>query len=298
MTRAIGLKAGENCGQAFPAKLVIEGKTRSLYHRRLCLVCSPFGAHNTSKSPPGLVPEGELASVRRHRRNANTYRYQKRKRRSLKADLVEGRGGCCESCGYARTSRALEFHHRDAGTKEFPISRGSVSRQRLFTESRKCELLCANCHRGRHLHAAAEDDATIVVLRRERKEQAVALFGSLCQGCRRSFPSRVFEFHHVDALTKGFAISADGILRPWELIVAELEKCVLLCANCHREVHAGVRELFDDGLLGLADPAGPYVAVRPAPSCLGSRGTLGLARTRLLSGAQRIPVSAWSATSM
>ena len=32
----------------------------------------------------------------------------------------------------------------------------------------------------------------------------------------------------------------------------------MLCANCHREVHAGVRELFDDGLLGLAEDGAPY----------------------------------------
>jgi predicted HNH restriction endonuclease len=31
--------------------------------------------------------------------------------------------------------------------------------------------------------------------------------------------------------------------RPWEAIAAELLKCVMLCANCHREIHAGVRQL-------------------------------------------------------
>lgn len=291
MIRAHRLKACENCGRAFPAKVVIEGKTRSLYHRRFCLGCSPFGAHNTSKWPSGSVSAGEVAIVRRRRRNASTYRYQKRKRRALKAELVEIRGGCCEVCGYAQTSSALEFHHRDSSAKDFSISRGSVSRVRLLAESRKCELLCANCHRGRHCHIAAEDDATIVRLRRERKEQAVALLGSLCQGCGRSFSSRVFEFHHLDARTKGFAISADGILRSWDLMVAELEKCVLLCANCHREVHAGARELFDDGLLGLADPAAPYRAAR-------GRGAVAARaeRRRRLAG-QRIPVSARSVSS-
>jgi predicted HNH restriction endonuclease len=33
----------------------------------------------------------------------------------------------------------------------------------------------------------------------------------------------------------------------------------MLCANCHREVHAGMREL-DDALLGLAEAAGGYAA--------------------------------------
>ncbi|TMF58485.1 MAG: hypothetical protein E6I19_01595 [Chloroflexi bacterium] len=63
----------------------------------------------------------------------------------------------------------------------------------------------------------------------------------------------------MDAKDKGFGIGQDGIPRSWEKVVAELEKCVMLCANCHREVHARVRELRPT-LLGLAEDALPYVA--------------------------------------
>lgn len=85
--------------------------------------------------------------------------------------------------------------------------------------------------------------------------------GGTCAGCGRDGVPAIFEFHHRDATQKEFGIGQDGIPRRWEKVVAELAKCVMLCANCHREVHAGVRDLdHDEGLLGLAEDAMPYAA--------------------------------------
>ncbi|TMF66513.1 MAG: hypothetical protein E6I20_03900 [Chloroflexi bacterium] len=69
----------------------------------------------------------------------------------------------------------------------------------------------------------------------------------------------MFEFHHLDSTTKNFGISEDGIARSWEKTEQELQKCVLLCANCHREVHAGARRI-EEGLPGLAEATHPYAA--------------------------------------
>lgn len=236
------------------------------------------------------MPAAELIELRKRRRNAKNYRYQKKQRKVLNAELIRLRGGCCEVCGYARILAALEFHHRDASSKEFGIGAASVSRERLLAEAAKCDLVCANCHRARHAATARVAGAPVVQFRRRTKRRAVDLLGGRCHGCTQVFPVAAFEFHHLDARTKDFAISVDGIPRPWERIAAELAKCVLVCANCHREVHAGVRELFDDGLLGLAEQAAPYASrarkrpTLPVPS-VGRRG-------------YRIPVSAWSSTSV
>jgi hypothetical protein len=250
--RPIQTRRCGQCGAQFPAKAVIGNSVRSLYRRRFCLSCSPFGAHNTSRLPPGALAPSELIEHRRKRRNAKTYRYQKKKRTELKAELIASRGGRCEECGYNAATAALEFHHRDAGSKEFQISYGGVSRKRLWDEAAKCDLLCANCHRLRHIGVPKDDEPKTVELRRERKRQAVRMLGGVCQGCRVEFPARLFEFHHLDARTKDFAISADGILRSLAKIEAELAKCVLLCANCHRETHAGLRSFTCDQAVGEA----------------------------------------------
>ncbi len=50
----------------------------------------------------------------------------------------------------------------------------------------------------------------------------------------------VFDFHHVDPKTKSFGVSGSGITRAWSAVEAELKKCILVCANCHREISLGL----------------------------------------------------------
>lgn len=79
--------------------------------------------------------------------------------------------------------------------------------------------------------------------RRTLKLRAVALLGGKCIGCGYDEYPGVLDFHHLDPLTKSFGISAGGFSRSWASIEAELQKCVLVCANCHREIELGVRDI-------------------------------------------------------
>jgi len=200
----------------------------------------------------------DLAELRRKKRNAKTYRYQKKARARLRAELLESRGNACEDCGYYRAAAALEFHHRDPRSKDFTLSSASTKPARIWAEASKCDLICANCHRRRHLAVQVPNEDPVVRSRRETKRRAVALLGGQCVGCGGTFPEPLFEFHHLDARTKEFAISHDGITRRWKKIEAELAKCVLLCANCHRETHAGLRTFTTDP--GVAEAAAAYRA--------------------------------------
>ena len=42
---------------------------------------------------------------------------------------------------------------------------------------------------------------------------------------------------------KSFRISQNGLTRSWEKICEEVDKCILVCANCYRELHAKKRSL-------------------------------------------------------
>lgn len=71
-------------------------------------------------------------------------------RRKLKARAVAYKGGKCELCGYSKSLAAMEFHHRDPGTKDFKVSGTHRRWEAIRPELDKCTLLCANCHRELH----------------------------------------------------------------------------------------------------------------------------------------------------
>lgn len=46
------------------------------------------------------------------------------------------------------------------------------------------------------------------------------------------------EFHHLNPNKKDFGIS--GGTKSFETLRPEVDKCILVCSNCHREIHANV----------------------------------------------------------
>ena len=79
--------------------------------------------------------------------------------------------------------------------------------------------------------------------RRRVKQILVAEAGGCCAECGYRTCSAALQFHHVDPSTKRFALSHAGVTRSLDRAREEARKCVLLCANCHAEVEAGVRVL-------------------------------------------------------
>lgn len=63
-----------------------------------------------------------------------------------------------------------------------------------------------------------------------------------CNVCGESEPC-CLDFHHRDPETKDFTLSKASAGMSLKRIKEEIEKCVVLCSNCHRKVHAGVLQL-------------------------------------------------------
>lgn len=73
----------------------------------------------------------------------------------------------------------------------------------------------------------------------KRKQDLVAHFGGKCIHCGYSKCVAALEFHHRDPATKSFELSQNALGKSWNNIIAEAEKCDLVCSNCHAEIHYG-----------------------------------------------------------
>lgn len=90
---------------------------------------------------------------------------------------------------------------------------------------------------------AAKEDARVYMRERYRKakQKAVAYMGGVCADCGGEFHQAVFDFHHLNPSEKEVG-PASTLLLKWEKAKAELDKCVMLCANCHRLRHYAEEE--------------------------------------------------------
>jgi hypothetical protein len=74
--------------------------------------------------------------------------------------------------------------------------------------------------------------------RKKVRQMAVEYKGGKCEICGYYRCVDALEFHHNDFFEKRFGISEKGCTRSWKEVMGELDKCIMICANCHRELHA------------------------------------------------------------
>ena len=83
------------------------------------------------------------------------------------------------------------------------------------------------------------------VARRRRKVKSILVeeAGGGCTVCGYDRHLGALQFHHVEPGGKRLGLAAQGVARALDTLRVEAQKCVLLCANCHAEVEAGIVSL-------------------------------------------------------
>lgn len=84
---------------------------------------------------------------------------------------------------------------------------------------------------------------------RSNKIRAVEYMGGECGICGEAYPACVFDFHHIEPDKKEIKL-ARLLKFSWAKVMTELDKCIMLCANCHRLVHESPNPDTDQELIG------------------------------------------------
>lgn len=163
-------------------------------------------------------------------------------RYSKKIKGIKLLGNKCEICGNENIYHLI-FHHNN-NDKDFEISDKKNMRWSLLEkEIKKCRLLCENCHRELHYNETNGDK------RRNDKIIYLDYKDNKCEKCGYDNCNASLTFHHKDPEIKEFTIGSlsermNSVNDLNNIIKKELDKCNLLCMNCHREEHFDI-EFFE-----------------------------------------------------
>jgi hypothetical protein len=81
--------------------------------------------------------------------------------------------------------------------------------------------------------------------RKDLKKLLVEYKGGKCEKCGYDKSIAAMDFHHEDPKQKEFGLSQRGLTKSLKNLKKEADKCLLLCANCHRETHESLSGFVD-----------------------------------------------------
>ena len=130
---------------------------------------------------------------------------------------------------------------------EFPNKPFKEMGKKDYGENRFCPRCKQNCNilefydrRGKeHSSVYCKKCTGFQTVERQRKlkKQMVDYKGGKCERCGYDKYIGALEFHHLNPKEKDFNLSQLKRYSFNEVMIDELDKCILLCSNCHREIH-------------------------------------------------------------
>lgn len=102
------------------------------------------------------------------------------------------------------------------------------------------KMYCSNTCKQKYYHALNKGNTYYHQTMRalKRKLTLIDYKGGQCEICGYNDNLAALEFHHIDPNLKKFPLDSKHLSNSkWEIIKEEADKCQLLCARCHREIH-------------------------------------------------------------
>ena len=142
---------------------------------------------------------------------------------------------CSLICSRKHNARNISYEDFNCQKCETPAKRRKGSKKVL------CEK-CLNRENYCRKKSSKENVKAVKKRRYKLKMMSIEYKGNKCQICGYNKYYGALQFHHIDPKSKEFQLSKGGLTRSWDRIKKELDKCILLCANCHAEIHAIAEE--------------------------------------------------------
>lgn len=105
------------------------------------------------------------------------------------------------------------------------------------------ERSCAVCNKILHRKNERGLKCWICTNRENRKNKLSKIHqitGKGCWFCGYDRCWSAMDFHHVEPHNKLFQLTTRELQYTWERVFSEMQKCVLCCCRCHREIHDGI----------------------------------------------------------
>ena len=144
---------------------------------------------------------------------------------------------CCENKKITEISNILKVERK---TIYRILKRNNIKLKVDEVVNEICEC-CGRKFTQRQSRNRKRCDTCNTAIRRIRlKRKCVEYKGGKCSKCGKiSDDDSIFDFHHLDPTQKEFELKkADIAKMSWEIIKKELDKCILICSDCHRLEHS------------------------------------------------------------
>ena len=134
----------------------------------------------------------------------------------------------CSSCQQEKSHSSFSFKNK--------------SLKKLHSRCKECQSIAHQKHyqsnKGQYIKRSSKSNK----LYRSRNKKFINEYKSSmgCQFCNENHPA-CLDFHHISPTEKTANISRiANCSKSIESIQNEIDKCILVCANCHRKIHAGI----------------------------------------------------------
>jgi hypothetical protein len=182
-----------------------------------------------------------------YKRNKKKYQ-QKRdeKRKATRAHVNKLKEEhACKDCSFFYPYYIMQFDHIEEKTQDIStMIRKNKNLDQILEEIKKCELVCANCHSIRGFQrgyakkiSAISNTPSAIRARKVRKSNRELVKNlkekSPCVDCNIQYPYYVMAYDHLR--DKKFKINVGMSTQSQQALLLEIEKCELVCHNCHAE---------------------------------------------------------------